>query len=587
MGTGLWGTARARLGAAARIWWDALSSGRFFTAWSVLSALLLVVVVLPPYYESDEFIDIVRAQLVSTVVAVTVGSVLVAAAMLERRLARRTVRGVVVVAAVAIFAILRPFVNDLLGADWFDAPAGGQPLPRVVTNLVAWFTVLSLVAVATVRYAGSAEVTHRLSDALETLSAARQRALAYENTSREVLVAGVAHLRRRLDELLGAPLDFDRVRAFSNEVRAVSHAALDQSERDVSALLTDGAGFADAEAVRPSARVPFLARLRPPPVMFVGMLFLIGSAPFVVIAGGWPLFVLAVLAEPPLTLAADLASRRVHRARSARERGRVLVIAWTLVGIVITVLGLVLLPGFNVVALTPVLTVPGLAIACALSAHALHRSETQSRRLSRVLRDIVAETATRITGTREPLRRSADLLHGRVQGRCVVLAATVDEELAGPADVEAFRRDVSAALDEVAASLSPEAVASVGSDLDQMLVIWSRVIEMRSDIDDAARSLLADAVVSRRVAAIVNEGFVNAVKHSPARVAVVRVDDVSTGSIGRLRVRVITRGSLAAPSSRAGGLGIVGLGPSTSLYESDGNVVLESVVVTVEPAVAA
>ncbi len=582
MGTGVIARARARLRFAARIWWEALSSGRFFTAWSALATVLLVALVLPPYHDGDSIVGVLRAQAVSTVTGTGTAAVLVAGAVLERRLTGRGVRGAVVIVAVALFAAVRPFANDFLGAHWFDAASSGPQALRVVTNLVAWFAVLSLVAVATVRHAGSADIARRLSDALVTLTAAQERARRYERTSREMLVGGVEHLRRRLDELLAGALDFDRVREFSDDVRAISHAALDQSRRDLGVATAETAETA-VPGVQGRPHGPLLARLRPPPILFVGSIFIVGSAPFTFVAGGWPLLALALLALPPLTLAADLASRRIHATRSARERGRVLVTAWVVAGAVITVLGVMLLPHFSVAALTPLLTLPGLALVCALAAHALHRAETQSRHLSRVLREIVAETATRIARTREPLRRSADLLHGRVQGRCVVLAATVDEDLAGPADIAAFRRDVTAALDEVAASLDPEAVASIATDFEQMLVIWARVVEVRSQIDPAARPSLADPVVSRRVAAIVNEGFVNAVKHSPARVAVVSVDDVSSSGVAHLRVRVITPGSLAAPSRRTGGLGVTGLGPSTRLYESGGNVVLESVVVAVGP----
>lgn len=577
MGTGLTHVLRARVTASAHIWWDAISSGRFFTPWSLLGAALLVVVVLPPYAQSSALRDVLEAQAVSIVSAVILSVVLLVAVLIERRATRRRVRGIVVIAAIFVFAALRPVVNDVLGVIWFDAPSSGDRAPRVITNLIAWFAVLSLIAVATVRYAGSADVTRRLSGALVTLTTARLRAFDYEQRSRSMLVDGAAALRRDLDDMLGGALDFDRVWAYSDRVRTVSHALLEQSRLDVDALMSR-----TEEAVVPAAhasRVPVLARLRPPPMLFVGVIFFVGSAPFVVIAGGWPLLALAAAVELPLTLAADLVSRRVRRARDPRARGRVFLASWIAVGMLYSALGVLVLPGFNSIALTPVVSIPGLAVVCALSSHALHHSETQSRRLSRVLREIVSETATRLARTREPLARSADLLHGRVQGRCVVLAATVDEEVATQTDIDAFRRDVTQALDDVASSLSPESVASIGSDLDQILAIWSRVIDTRSEIDSVARSTLKDASVSRRVAAVVNEGFVNAVKHSPARTAVLCIDELHGDGAVQLRVRVITPGSLSVAATRIGGLGIVGLGPSTTLYERDGSVVLESIVI--------
>ena len=109
-------------------------------------------------------------------------------------------------------------------------------------------------------------------------------------------------------------------------------------------------------------------------------------------------------------------------------------------------------------------------------------------------------------------------------------------------------------------------------DLAELVATWSAVLDVSSDISDDAADALADPAISRNVATVVNEGFVNAVKHSDATSVWLSIgveDDallVRTWSIGTL-----DRGSVTTPETR----GIRVLGVGARIYQRDDSVVLE------------
>ncbi|HBU41450.1 MAG TPA: hypothetical protein DEB57_00995, partial [Microbacterium sp.] len=86
-----------------------------------------------------------------------------------------------------------------------------------------------------------------------------------------------------------------------------------------------------------------------------------------------------------------------------------------------------------------------------------------------------------------------------------------------------------------------------------------------------AQAALRDRDTDERAAEIVTEAFVNAVKHSGARHAVVTL---ATEDTGRVRVRIVSPGRLPAAEQQASGIGT--RNADTRIYQSDDDVVLES-----------
>lgn len=569
---------QVRLRHAGSTWWAAVSGGRFFSAWSAVVAVLVAVTVLAPFGAARTVPQVLAAQSA----ALAVIGVLIAAALpavrAERRLTSPAARGTLVVSVLVAVSVVRPILNDIAVGAFGLEPASGRP-ERIVTNLIVWVALLSLVAVSEHRYASSRAATRRLAEALNALTGEQRRVVRFERENHDFLRREVAGVRAALASLLGAALDFDRVRVFSEEVRAASHRVQDRSRIDLADVPPEDAVAVTSDTTHRTV----LERLRPPPMLFIGPLFLLGTLPFALRTGGLALMAAAVTAVLGVAWCADLATRRVGRRLGARTRGAIFVAVWAAAGIVLTAIAVIVVGEAGLVAYIPLVAMPGLAVAAAICTDAIHRSGVEARRLSRVLRDVALTTARRATRAREPLRRGADILHGRVQGGCVILAARLDEEIATDDDVAAFRGAVDRALDEV---LGAAAVDGEGAlDLAQTMAVWSRVLAVEAEVDEAATEALRDPAVSLRVAAIVAEGLVNAVKHATARVA--RIEVVAP-SCDRLIVRVITPGSLRSGFEMGGGRGIAGLGPSASLQERGDDVVLEAVVATVgEPGSAA
>ena len=186
--------------------------------------------------------------------------------------------------------------------------------------------------------------------------------------------------------------------------------------------------------------------------------------------------------------------------------------------------------------------------------------------------------ADRASGVRQELVRASEVLHGRVQGSCVILAAQVDDDMATRADILAFEKAVGDGLMDAAGGGG--AAPSRPADLAETVAIWGPVLSVSSDVDAVATRALTDELVSTRVVAVVAEGLVNAVKHAAARSAAIEVHGDGAGS--SLAVRVRTPGRLRV-DSRGPGLGVAGLGPTARVFQHGRDVVLEVSVPTGEP----
>jgi len=555
-----------RLRSGAAIWWDAVTSGRFFTAWSALVALPLGVLVLPPYAAMQTAGDVVAVLASALAVTVALIAAFIPVALCERRLSSGMLRGIVVLAALVTGAAARPFLNEAMTVGVFGLASDPAWFERVVTNVVAWISVLSLVAITERLYASSRAAMTRLLEALHAVSDEQRRAGRFERESREFLGAEIAALRDALSSLVLSDLDFDRVRDFSDVVRAVSHRARERSRLALADVAPDRASVFAQPASRGLGE-----RLRPPPVGLVGALFAAGCAPFAVRTGGPLLLVTVVSGVLVLSLVADHAVRRLSRHRTARDRGVILVLVWSLVGMIVTAAGAAVVGIDALVPLIPLLALPGIAVIAALCADAVHRGRVEARRVGRALRTVVRSAADRSSATRRALEHASDVLHGRVQGASVVLAARVDDDLATAADIAQFEAAIADALtDALGAVPAPGAERAAG--LDETVAIWQPVMAVEALVAPEATSAMTDPLVSVQVVAVVAEGLVNAVKHAAERTAVIEVHGDDDGA---LTVRVRSPGQLHIDPARSG-LGIAALGPAARVFQRGDEVVLEA-----------
>jgi hypothetical protein len=564
-----------------RVWWATVTSGRFFTWWSAGVSFVVSVTVLGAYVGIDharEYFPAIGASAIGWVILLVA---VLPVAWAERRLPAPAARGALVIGTLVAVSVVRPFLNDAISVLLVEDPTiGGWP-QRVMTNFLVWLLLLSLVAVATVGYATTRAVNIRLRAAIAALGAAERRADAFDRSARTALAATVDRVRERLAVLIAGVPGFEDVRSFSQAVRAASHELEDDAHLgldEIETVETVDRMAADAASVAPSppARRPLLSRLRPPPVLLISLVYSCASLPYTLQAAPWWLVVAGVLLALGLGYAADIATRRVAR-RPPQMRGLVLVLSWTLAGVLFSIAAYLLLPSSGIVALVPALAFPGVAVIAALSTDAIRHAIVQTRKLTHALADEATAVAARTARARRLLRDAAEQLHGPVQGRCVVFAASLDERDATRAEAEEFAEAIEQALEAVLAP--PPPVAAQANELADTIAIWGHVLEIATEIDPDAADALSDGRVSREVSDIVSEGFLNAVKHSGARAARLRVSE----TLGGLRVEVTSRGELRE-TRRAPGRGVAHFGPTARVYQSGDDVVLEATVARDVPA---
>ena len=544
-----------------------MSSGRFFTPWSALVAVPVSAIVLAPYATVDTPLELLSAQFSGLLVAGILAVALLPVVLAERRIPSSTARGVLVLAALVAAAVARPFLNDALAVGAFGLGTDPAWSERIVTNVVAWVSVLSLVAVTEQLYVSSRTARTRLADALRTVTDEQRRAGRYERETRDFLTSEISALRTALAALVASPLDFERVRGFSDGVRSVSHRARDRAGLELADISPDDAGPSAIERAR-----TVFERLRPPAPGLVGVIFAAGSAPFALRTEG-PVFAAVLLVGVlALCLAVDRLTRGIACRSSALRRGRRLVGLWLGAGIVVAAAAAVVvgLPSF--IPVIPAIALPGIAIVAALCAEAIHRGRVETRRLGRALQALVRSAADQTSSTRQDLAHASDVLHSRVQSTCVILAARVDDEIATPGDIRDFELAISAGLTDALGARRPGAARA--ADLAETVAIWRPVLTVSSAVDAAATTAMSDAIVTTRVVAIVAEGLVNAVKHAAARSAEIEVRGAADGA--SLSVRVRTPGRLRSDAGAAAGLGIAGLGPSARVFQNGRDVVLEA-----------
>lgn len=534
-------------------WWNAVSGGGFYTRWSAAASLLVAGIFSVPSVGGVGIESYLRGATVAVLGWAVLAALLVPVAVAERRLPSRTARGALVLVGLVAVATLRSFVNDAISSALFGIAPGGPMSSRIATNLVTAVALLSIVAVITSRHAASRAAAERLRSALARVASAEAQRQQIASDSRAVLVTGIAELRRARERMLGGPVDFEAVRAFSEEVRALSH-RVDRMRR-----LPDAGASAAPLPHEPSARLSL--RLIAPRWLSVAPLYAVACMPYAVAAGG-PWVGLAGLGGGILV---DLVGGAAVRRWARPPRPVAFLAIWTAAGVVMSIVTYLFLPHIGVLGLVPVLAVPVVAVLVALCRDALFRAGADERRAAAGLADVAREAAEVDEGA--SVRRAIDVLHGRAQGACVVFGARVDERAPTPDEVADFRGRTEAAFDDILDDGVSERMPA-SERLDRLIEAWAPAVAVTQHIDDDVRHRLGDPETADRVVSLVTDALVNAVKHSGARRA--RVVARVTGS-GALLLRVSSPGRLVPHPGR--GLGTRG----RRVFQDGDDVVLESV----------
>lgn len=535
-------------------WWSAVSGGGFYTRWSAAVSLLVAGIFSVPSVGGVGIEAYLRGAAVAALGWAVLAALLVPVAVAERRMSSRAGRGALVLGALLVVATMRSFVNDAISSALFGIIPSGPMPSRIATNLVTAVALLSIVAVITSRHAASRAAADRLRAALARVASAEARRQRIAAEARDALVSGIAVLRRSRERMLDGPVDFEAVRAFSEDVRGLSH----RVDRLLRSYDDDG----PLEPPLPDdADAPLSMRLVAPPWLSVAPLYALACFPYAVAAGGAGVGLAGLVGGILVDLVAGIAVRRWARP----PRPAAFVAVWTAAGAGMSVVTYLFLPRIGVLGLVPVLAVPVVAVLVGLCRDALSRAGADERRAAGGLAEVAREAAE--VDESAPVRRGVDVLHGRAQGACVVFAARVDERAPTPDEVADFRSRTEDAFRAILHAGSDERMPP-GESLDRLIEAWAPAVAVTQRIDDAVRMRLRDPETAERVVSVVTEALVNAVKHSGARRAqvVARV----TGS-GSLLLRVASPGRLAPRPGR--GLGTIG----RRVFQDGGDVVLETV----------
>jgi hypothetical protein len=557
-------SSRLRLTSVFGHWWAVLSGGRFVSVPTVVTSAIVSVALLSPLTGRTGVAEHAAAMLCSLVSWLLLLALVVPVGIIERRVRSRAGRGALVIGMLVAISVARPFLNDAIAHTLFGFESAEQWPQRIATNALVWFTLLPLVAAAANWLAESRESSDRLAAALAVFDDLRDRVEQYAQINNALLIDTVAALRRRRDELLTAHIDFDAVRAFADEVRDHSH-LLDER---LQTPLDQRSGYL-VTGTRRRPRGSVLAMLSRPPAAVIAIVYLVSSAPYTFSVGGWLLVLVASLVVAVLATAADLALRAWGRGRRPIVQGVGIVICWIVVGASVTLFAALLSSTPGIVLFVPLVAIPGVAVVVALGAGALERTRRDGDSLTRLLSDTSALVTSQTARAREPLWRAVDLLHDRIQGRCVIFAAHADEHEVTAVDIARFRAETEAGFTEILDGAPAQ--VSTADDLDGLLASWAEVIDVRAEIDSAAVTALQSPTVATAVVAAVREGFVNAVKHSAARAAHVRV--TAPADETSVTVSIASRGVLR--SSRSEGLGLAAFDDRALLHQVGDDVVLE------------
>lgn len=561
-------------------WKHALGSGRFFSRWSALVAIVVGTVFVPPEITDLTAASYVRAMEIALLGMIVLAIPLVVATVIERRLASRKARAIVVLTTIVLAATARPFVNDALSQLLLGETTEGGWGSRIATNIVVGLALFSAVAIATTQARASGDTFFRLDFALDRMELAVQRVTHFAAESHQQLEREIAALRADRDRLLDGPIDFFAVREYSEVVRSASH-RLDALAHRADRVGDDATDvLASPVPLRPPAlirrHVALSERLISTPWFAVGAVYAITCFPFVLATGGLSI----ALAATAFVFAFEALAGMVIRIADHRVPGALRVLffiaTWAVAGTGMALAGNLLLPDLAALALVPLLSLPVTAVILAVTVDGYRRAVAVERTATATLGAGARALGERIHRAVAPIESAVDILHGRVQGRCVILAALADAGAPTPDDTARFRSETDAAFDEI---IGPARSAPRDHELDDLLAVWRTVVDITVDISDAARAALAGGELESDVCDIVNEGLVNAVKHSRVDAVGIALDVTDAAT---LRVRVSSIGVLERTSSA--GRGVSALPGEVRLSQVGERVVLEALLATADIA---
>lgn len=550
---------------------DAVSGGAFLTRWSALLSFIVASTVSVPTIADATLQGYAAAVLVGALGWTVLSIIVLPAAAAERRLKKPRTRAVVVLAALVVAALVRAPVNNAVSVLLWDTPTTGAWGPRTLTNVVTTLVVFGVVGVGTTQFARRRLVAQRLTDALELMRERLEHARERVTRTHEVLTETVTQLRADRDVMLAGDVDFDTVRAYAGRVRERSHRLAEPAEDEGPHTIPP----AEDGSPAPAGRSPLV--LIPTPWLVVALCYNIASLPFALTAGPLAVVGIGYLGVCLLDIAAGAVTRlpRLRGSAPGSVRAAAFIGVWLLAGTGVAVLTFTLFPGVRMLSVVGVVAIPAAAVALSLCVDAMRRVRSAEHRSARVLARVAQRVAARRAQAGEQLARASSLLHGRVQGRCVILAAQADDGPLTTEDIDVFRAQTDEAFDAILARGSnADGAPSSGlaGSVESLLSAWSGVVSTTLEIDPAAALALADEETSDRAIDAVNEALVNAVKHSAARVAAVAISGMADG---RVRVRVSSPGALAAPAGRSSGLGT--RAPGIAISQQGEDVVLDSV----------
>jgi hypothetical protein len=532
---------------AAIAWTDAVTGGSFYTRWSALLSLLVAATISVPIVGETSPAGYARAVVVATVAWIPLAVLVLPAAFAERRLRSRPARAVVVLSALLIVAVVRAPVNDAVSVWIWGIGTTGSFGPRTATNILTALVLFSVVGIATSQYAQRRLTTRRLTDALAVMRARLRSAEQQVAVTRGVLARTGSRLRTARDDMLRGTVDFDAVRAYADLVRTASHDLAERRQEVVEAVVVP------PPVATPERRRRLRERLAPTPWLSATLVYGTAAAPFALAAVGPVIWLAGVAGIAAADLVAGILLRRLPRGRHATVGAAAFLGIWIGVGAVVAGVTFLLVPGIGMLGLVGFLAVPAAAVTISLCTDAVQRARAEERRSAKLLARVARYVADTGAQSLDALRDGSDLLHGRVQGRCVILAAHADENPPHPDEIALFRSGTDEAFDRLASgAVTEDAATAPGSAVDRMRDAWRSVLAVDVSIAPAAAAALADHPVAERAADAMNEALVNAVKHSTARAARAHFDVASGGS---LSVRVSSRGSLPAVADRSAGLG--------------------------------
>lgn len=557
-----------RLIRGAVLWWDAWGSGVVLNRWSALVSLLVAAVFSVPAVDAPPLEAFARGSLIGaggwSILAVALAPVVV----VEKLSRRRTVRAIVVLTAVVVAAAARPVVNDAVSIVlWGSVPLGSWSA-SAVSNTVTALALFSLIALIVAQHRSTRSAANRLRVASAQLDAAIDACRASELRLRRRLGDLVASLRDSRERMLGGTVDFDAVRAYSDIVRVASHQLAESAAHANGTAFANGTASAKSTvpASGRSARTPIRHRLRPTPRISVCMLYALACAPLAAAIQGIPAAVFVIAVAVPI----DLGAGAVTRAGERSQRPAVVFVAtWISVGLAGALITLAIVPAVGILAFVPLLAIPTTAVVISLCRDALSRVRQEESDATAELARVAAESARGEARAADRMHRAVELLHGGLQGKCVVFAAAVDDDEPSAAQIDAFRAATDAVLDEIVAPHDAASRATARVALERVLDAWDAVIVVTSHIDAATVSALESTLDAEAIVRIVNEALLNAVKHSAARAATLRIEAEAPG------VAHVTVASVGVLSSVArAGLG--SRDDDTRIHQKGTEVVLEA-----------